>query len=237
MYKVQTWLMVVVMMSLLPATGAFAAQEAHQSRMVTQVFEKQPVASQPANEIEIPQAIEDTPTPVPTVDPEKHPVILAMAAYFGVPPQEIRDLFDSGVGLGVIARAYVLGPLLGKTPQEIIDMKKSGDTNWGQLKKGVKGTPGADVSLGDIMSGKSTPEPTASVEAVSAQVRDRDKDKEQVHKQEQESGKEPNSEANQELKGSGGESGSHGDGSGNGNGGGGSDKGHGGSNGGGGKGK
>jgi uncharacterized membrane protein YgcG len=215
MYKVQTWLIVVVVMSFLLATGTFAAQEAHQGRRATQALEEQ------------------TATPVPTVDLEKHPVILAMAAYFRVPPQEIRDLFDSGVGLGVIARAYVLGPLLDKTPKDIIDMKKSGNTNWGQLKKGVKGTPGARVNLGAIMSGKSTPPPEVTPEPTSAG----ETTGAQVHKQEPKLEKGPNSEANHELKGSGGDPGSNGDGSGNGHGGGGSDKGHGGSKGEGGKGK
>jgi len=233
MYKVQTWLIVVVVTSLLLATGAFAAQDIHQGRGAIQALEEQLVTSEPTDELETPEPIEETTTPEPTGEPERHPVIRAMSAYFGVPAAEIRELFDGGVGLGVIARAYVLSDLLGKTPQEIIDMKNTGEINWGQLRKEVKGTPGARVNLGAIMSGKSTPprevtpEPTSSGQATGAQV----------HKQGPNLEKGPNSDANHELKGSGGEQGKNGDGSGNGHSGGGSDKGHGGSKGGGGKGK
>ena len=45
------------------------------------------------------------------------PAIEALASYFGVPFEEIKALHDSGVGLGVIAEAYVLSSLLELTPR------------------------------------------------------------------------------------------------------------------------
>lgn len=200
MHKFQWWFIIVVVMSLLLATGAFAAQDAGRPRTAVQAHQ------------------DGTVTPEPTPYVEHHPVILAMSAYFGVPSEEIRGLFDSGVGLGVLARAYVLADLLGKTPQEIIDIKTAGQTPWGQLRKEVKGTPGADVSLGKIMSGKVTPEPTASGDGSGLQVQDRDKDLEREQKHDQKQDIQSND--SQPGNSAGGGGGGNGHGSGNSNGGG-----------------
>jgi penicillin-binding protein 2A len=131
----------------------------------SQAFAAQTVRTGPA----VRPALEETVTPEPTTDSEEaHTVVAAIAAYFNVPEADVLALHEAGAGFGVIVQAYVLSELLGKTPQQVIDMKATGDLNWGHMLKeqGVQQDK-SRVKLGTIMSdaGK-TPEPEATPHGV-----------------------------------------------------------------------
>ena len=88
----------------------------------------------------------------PVADPQQ--AIEALAEYLGVSPEEIQALYDSGVGLGVIAEAYILSDVLLMTPEEIIEAKTSGEINWGELLQEAGLQPGEiKLRLGEIISG------------------------------------------------------------------------------------
>ena len=90
----------------------------------------------------------------PVADPQQ--AIEALAEYLGVSPEEIQALYDSGIGLGVIAEAYILSDVLLMTPEEIIEAKTSGEINWGELLQEAGLQPGEiKLRLGDMISGAS----------------------------------------------------------------------------------
>ncbi len=99
-----------------------------------------------------------TPTPTGTLVPEAcHPVALAISLFFDLECEDIEALHDSGVGFGVIGRAY-LTALATKdteeelTPEEVLAMHQSG-MGWGQIMKEIGVHPGGK-GLGGIMSGR-----------------------------------------------------------------------------------
>ena len=95
-----------------------------------------------------------TPEPTGTPEPERcHPVALAISVFFGLECKDVTELHESGVGFGVIGRAYLTalaseGQL---TPEEAIEMHQSG-TGWGQMMKEFGVHPGGK-GLGAIMRG------------------------------------------------------------------------------------
>jgi len=99
---------------------------------------------------------------VGTSEPERcHPVALAISVFFGLECVDVTELHESGVGFGVIGRAYLTalaseGQL---TPEEAIEMHQSG-TGWGQMLKEFGIHPGGK-GLGAIMRGTfDSPRPT-----------------------------------------------------------------------------
>ena len=86
-----------------------------------------------------------------------YPVAARLAEYFGVDYDEIMAYYDSGVGFGLLARAYFLADLLGEegfTVEDILAMKESGE-GPGYFFHEYGFHPGS-YSLGIIMSGKSS---------------------------------------------------------------------------------
>jgi hypothetical protein len=100
-----------------------------------------------------------TPSPTATV-PHTHPVGLAISLYFHLPYTEVIALHDSGVGFGVIARAYLTAKASNGvlTPTQVLAMFQAG-MGWGQFKHQYGIRPGGN-GLGSIMSGHATPVPT-----------------------------------------------------------------------------
>jgi uncharacterized membrane protein YgcG len=142
------------------------------------------------------------PTETP-VSPYPDFVIDAIADYFGVPADEVRQLYDSGVGLGLIVHLYALSETLGITPQQMLAEKEASGLGWGQFiglgqmeDKEAGKEARQSVTLGSIMSEFSgqkinpngTPEPD--------QTRDRTRDQERV--QLRESGQDPGDGPQQE---------------------------------------
>jgi hypothetical protein len=82
----------------------------------------------------------EEPTPEPTEDPTEGiaPVdgptknLEAIAGYYEVGLPEVQQLFEGGVGLGVIVKLYALTQELGLSPQEMLEIKQSGN-GWGQF--------------------------------------------------------------------------------------------------------
>lgn len=98
---------------------------------------------------------EDPPPPpeVPTPTLTVHPVGAAIAQFFGITDTEVISMHNSGVGFGVIARAYMTakfseGQL---TPEEALELFQSG-AGWGQIMKEYGVHPGGK-GLGAIMRG------------------------------------------------------------------------------------
>ena len=174
-------------------------------------------------------------TPQPNADPQR--VIDALAAYFGVPADEIQALFDSGAGLGVIAEAYALADVTGMTPQEIVAAKVAGELNWGQFLKDAGVDPAqVKVKLGDIVSGTNRGGQQADADAADGQGeqqqdqdqtqqqdrnQERSAEKAQTEQQSQNQERSSSGSANQNSNSDHGNGGSDG---GNGNGGGGKNK-------------
>ena len=85
----------------------------------------------------------------------QHPVAACLAAYFGVDYEELMAYHDSGVGFGLLARAYFLANALadeGFTVEDILAMHESGE-GFGYFLHEYGIHPGS-YSLGVIMSGK-----------------------------------------------------------------------------------
>jgi hypothetical protein len=82
-----------------------------------------------------------------------HPVALAISQFFSIPYTSVTTLHDSGIGFGVIARAYMTakasdGQL---TPDQVLQLHESG-VGWGQIMQQYGVHPGGK-GLGPIMSG------------------------------------------------------------------------------------
>jgi hypothetical protein len=113
---------------------------------------------------------EPTSTPTPTATPEPtestdcHPVALLIGLAFGETCTDIEALHDSGIGFGVIGRAYLTAAASDGevTAEELIELQQAG-MGWGEVKKQYDIHPGGK-GLGAIMSGRftgvtPTPEP------------------------------------------------------------------------------
>jgi len=197
MYRCVVWITAVVciVLSLLLAGGVLAAQGTRSLKMA---------------ELPVEQAM--TPPP-PQQTGDVYPAIEALATYFGVSTEEMKALHDSGVGLGVIAEAYVLSDLLDVLPQDIIDLKTGGDVGWGQILKDA----GLDqdkvkVRLGDIVAQRKGRE-AAKVELMATPTGG---DPAPTQEREQERTREQDREQKQVQDGSGGGSGNGGSGGGGG---------------------
>jgi len=83
-----------------------------------------------------------------------HPVGLAISKAFSVTYTEVMSLHQSGVGFGVIARAYMTAKFSDGmlTPQQVLALHESG-VGWGQIMKDYGVHPGGK-GLGSIMSGQ-----------------------------------------------------------------------------------
>ncbi len=118
----------------------------------------------PTNQAMLEPTITPTVTLTPTVTPaltatvpHTHPVGLAISLYLHLPYTEVMALHDSGVGFGVIARAYLTAKASNGalTPTQVLAMFQSG-MGWGQFKHQYGIQPGGN-GLGSIMSGHATP--------------------------------------------------------------------------------
>jgi len=94
-----------------------------------------------------------TPTDVPTSTLTIHPVGTAIAKFFGIAYTDVMTLHESGVGFGVIARAYMTAKFSDGqlTPEEVLELFQSG-AGWGQIMKEYGVHPGGK-GLGAIMRG------------------------------------------------------------------------------------
>jgi hypothetical protein len=72
---------------------------------------------------------------------KEHPVASAIAEYFGVEYEEIKDLHDSGYGFGNIAKAYFFAEQLGLTPDEML--LQAHESGWGNVLKEYGIHPGS----------------------------------------------------------------------------------------------
>lgn len=107
------------------------------------------------------------PTPEPTEEPSVcHPVALLIGAMFGETCADIEAMHDSGIGFGVIGRAYLTAAALDGevTAEQLIELHQSG-AGWGEIMKQYDVHPGGK-GLGAIMSGRfagatPTPEPNS----------------------------------------------------------------------------
>ena len=93
------------------------------------------------------------PTDVPTPTLTIHPVGTAIAKFFDIAYTDVMTLHESGVGFGVIARAYMTAKFSDGqlTPGEVLELFQSG-TGWGQIMKEYGVHPGGK-GLGAIMRG------------------------------------------------------------------------------------
>lgn len=85
----------------------------------------------------------------------QHPVAARLAEYLGVAYEELMAYHDSGVGLGLLARAYFLAQSLadeGITVEDVLAMHESGE-GFGYFLHEYGLHPGK-YNLGAVMSGK-----------------------------------------------------------------------------------
>lgn len=83
-----------------------------------------------------------------------HPVAWAISAFFDISYTQVISLHESGLGFGVIARAYLLARASLSTttplsPTLVLEMFQSG-MGWGQFKR-LYGIPPGGMGLGSIM--------------------------------------------------------------------------------------
>jgi hypothetical protein len=98
-----------------------------------------------------------TVTPTPTLE-FCHPVANMIAQFFDLTCEEVTELHDSGVGFGVIARAYLTAQALQTldeevSAEELLALHQEG-MGWGQIMKQYGVHPG-NKGLGVIMRDKS----------------------------------------------------------------------------------
>ena len=98
-----------------------------------------------------------TPIMVGTITPTAsftHPVGLAISAYFSIPYTTVMSMHDSGIGFGVIARAYLTARFSNGvlTPTQVLQLHQSG-LGWGQIMHEYGIHPGRK-GLGSIMGGR-----------------------------------------------------------------------------------
>jgi hypothetical protein len=99
----------------------------------------------------------EEPTPPPPEAPTStltiHPVGTAIAKFFDIAYTDVMSVHASGVGFGVIARAYMTAKFSDGqlTPEEVLELFQSG-TGWGQIMKEYGVHPGGK-GLGAIMRG------------------------------------------------------------------------------------
>ena len=82
-----------------------------------------------------------------------HPVALAISQFFSIPYTSVTTLHDSGIGFGVIARAYMTAKASNGqlTSDQVLELHESG-VGWGQIMHQYGVHPGGK-GLGPIMSG------------------------------------------------------------------------------------
>ena len=83
-----------------------------------------------------------------------HPVALAISKALSITYSEVISMHESGIGFGVIARAYMTAKFSGGalTPQEALALHESG-VGWGQIMQEYGVHPGGK-GLGSIMGGR-----------------------------------------------------------------------------------
>ena len=111
-----------------------------------------------------PSPISTPVSPISTPTPEFcHPVARMIALFFDLTCDEVAELHESGVGFGVIARAYLTAQALGEeaSPEAILALHEAG-VGWGQIMKqlGADAHPGGK-GLGAIMRDKSGGPPSS----------------------------------------------------------------------------
>jgi len=97
-----------------------------------------------------------TPVMVGTITPTAsftHPAGLAVSIYFSIPYTTVMSLHDSGIGFGVIARAYLTARFSNGvlTPTQVLQLRESG-MGWGQVMHEYSIHPGGK-GLGSILGG------------------------------------------------------------------------------------
>lgn len=108
----------------------------------------------------------------PTATPEFcHPVARMIAQFFDLTCEEVTELHDSGVGFGVIARAYLTAQALDDeevSAEDLLALHQAG-MGWGQIMQeyGAAAHPGGK-GLGTIMRDKSPDEDDEEGGATSA---------------------------------------------------------------------
>ncbi len=138
-------LSLVLAMSILILAGATAvraaAPEASQVGMVSPL----PV---PTGTVPI------TTTLTPTLPYKLHPVAVVLSNSLGISYTEVISLHESGVGFGVIARAYLTARFSGGqlTPDQALAAFQSGE-GWGQIMKEYGVHPGGK-GLGSLMGAR-----------------------------------------------------------------------------------
>ncbi len=78
-----------------------------------------------------------------------HPVAWAISAFFDISYTQVISLHESGLGFGVIARAYLTALAADLLPEDVLLMFQSG-MGWGQIAKEIDVHPGG-MGLGSIM--------------------------------------------------------------------------------------
>jgi hypothetical protein len=119
--------------------------------MIFAAFTVGVVAAAPAGTVSATTSVmEETITPTASFT---HPVGLAISAYFSIPYTTVMSLHDSGVGFGVIARAYLTAKFSNGvlTPTQVLELHESG-VGWGQIMHEYGVHPGRK-GLGSIMGG------------------------------------------------------------------------------------
>lgn len=149
--SLRTALLVALALTLASMSVAFADEAPTATPTPTQTLEPSPTPT-----------ATPSPTPDPTEPPACHPVAFLIALAFDQTCADVEALHDSGVGFGVIGRAYLTaaasdGEL---TPEQVVELHQSG-VGWGTLMKEYGIHPGGK-GLGTIVSGRfsgATPEP------------------------------------------------------------------------------
>ena len=92
-------------------------------------------------------------TTLPITQTITHPVGLAISLYFHIPYTQVMGLHASGIGFGVIARAYLTAQASNGalTPEQVLALHQGG-MGWGEIAKQYGVRPGGH-GLGSIMSG------------------------------------------------------------------------------------
>jgi len=139
----------IVMLSLMFGNAAFAACEPG-VRTVSMVI---------AQDVPDPGVVGDNAVEDPVGDPTEpleYPIriIEQIAAHFDVAVEDVADLYESGLGLGVIVHVYALAETLEITPEEVLTAWESGELGWGEVLNSYldEESPRNGTTLGHIMS-------------------------------------------------------------------------------------
>ena len=167
---------VLVVLSLLFGTAAFAGTDWRPGAPHRVSNQEVVPTDEPTVELTEEPGVEPTETPEPPVTTGDHPVLSTMARFFGVAYTDLEALHDSGLGMGIIARVYLISDALGVTPEEVVAMRDD-KAEWQDVVKGLKDELKGG-KLGSIMSGRrvrATLEPTPDSTPTAAQLKVRAK--------------------------------------------------------------